>query len=494
MSESKSHSKVIVIGAGGAGMSAAIAAKEAGADVLILEAEDSVGGSTIKSAGVLVAAGTSVQNALGVKDNADLMYQHYMDLNQWKVLPGPVWAFCRRSAAMFEWLVEMGLEVPAEHSTNTHSPGLTRGGVENVNRCHVPAGGGKGLVEVLDARRRELGIDVRTNSRVTDLLWDDERVSGVAVGDEKLAADAVIVASGGYGRNLDLLREYFPDAMDAGQSFFSVAADGSRGDHLRFAQRHRLKIFGHNWGLLLMTARIQRFHHWESGFPPPSRLYVNGEGVRCMDEDAPYAVNQGLWKEAGKCVWAIFDEQARRSLPGDVADWAPDRVLEEVSKGTVYCADSIEELAAKIGVVSENLEFAVSRWNQVMTSGEDPDFMRHLSLQEKGASPILEPIAEGPFYAVQIVPGELVCTHTGLQVTRNAEVQRVDGTVVQGLYAAGEAAGGILGERYVGAGNSVTNGLVLGRTAGQYAAGISEDAHHLEISLSGTERVSTPVQ
>lgn len=470
MCELKPPPKVIVIGAGGAGLSAAISAKENGADVTILEAENTVGGSTVKSAGVLVAAGTSVQKALGINDSAELMYQHYMDLNQWKVLPGPVWEFCRRSGEIFEWLVKMGLQVPAEHSTNTHSPGLTRGGVENVNRCHVPVGGGRGLVEVLDGRRQALGIGVRTNCRVTDLLWDENRVSGVAIGDEKLVADAVIVASGGYGRNMDLLREYFPDALDAGESFFSVAAEGSRGDHLRFAQRHRLKVFGHNWGLLLMTARIQRFHHWESGFPPPSRVYVGQDGLRCMDEDAPYAVNQGLWKQAGKCVWAIFDECARRELPRDAADWAPDRILEEVAKGTVYSADTIEELANKIGVVPENLRVTISRWNQVMSSDEDPDFMRHLSLQAKGTPTALDPIAEGPYYAVQIVPGELVCTHTGLQVTRHAQVQSMNGSVIEGLYAAGEAAGGILGERYVGAGNSVTNGLVLGNTAGLQAA------------------------
>lgn len=470
MSNAAHTPKVIVIGSGGAGLSAAITAAEHGADVTILESQDKIGGSTIKSAGVLVAADTSIQRALGVNDSAALMYQHYMDLNQWKVLPGPVWTFCRRSAEMVEWLLEMGLEIPAEHSTNAHSPGLTKGGVENVNRCHVPVGGGSGLVDTLDARREELGIPVRTRSRVTDLLFAEGRVSGVKIGDEEISADAVIVSSGGFGQNLDLLREYFPDALDAGQSFFAVAAEGSQGDHLRFAEKHKLKTFGKNWGLLLMTARFQRFHHWESGFPPASRLYVDKQGVRCMDEDAPYAVNQGIWKDRGKVVWAVFDEKARQGLPTNVADWAPDRILEEIENGVVSSGATIAELASKIGVPTESLEHSVQRWNDVMTAGEDPDFMRHMTLREKGAESQLDPIAQGPFYAVQIVPGELVCTHTGLQVDKDAAVIDQKGTVVRGLYAAGEAAGGILGERYVGAGNSVTNGLVLGRTAGIQAA------------------------
>ena len=462
--------KVIVIGGGGAGMSAAVTAKEAGADVTILESEAKLGGSTAKSAGVLVSAGTQIQKDLGVEDNAAKMYQHYMDLNQWKVLPGPVWEFCQRSAEVVEWLLEIGLEIPTQHSTNTHTPGLTRGGVENANRCHVPVGGGLGLVETLERRVRDLEITVYTNSRVTDLVIENDVATGVVANGQEFSADAVIIASGGFAQSKDLIREFFPDALDAGESFFAVAADGSRGDHLRLAKKHGLKIFGYNWGLLLLTARIQRSHHWESGFPPASRLYVDAAGVRCMDEDAPYAVNQGIWKERGKCVWAIFDDTARAKLPHDAQDWSPDRVLEEVENGQVVQAESIEVLAAKIGVPARNLSRTVERWNSMMPSGYDDDFMRHVTLKEKGAYPILDPISQGPFYAVQIVPGELVCTHTGIQVNKHAQVCKEDGTEVHGLYAAGEAAGGILGERYVGAGNSVTNGLVLGRIAGAHAA------------------------
>ena len=474
MSESEAKYDMIVIGSGGAGLSAAVSATETGARVIILEAESAVGGSTKKSAGVLVAAGTSIQRALNVQDNADLMYQHYMDLNQWKVLPGPVRQFCERSSEMVEWLLSIGLEIPAQHSTNAHTPGLTRGGVENVNRCHVPVGQGPGLVAALDNRRKELGIPLRPNTRVTDLIIDEHRIQGVKVGEEELRAPAVVVASGGFARNSDLLRKYFPDAHDAGTSFFAVAADGSRGDHLRFAEEHDLKIFGHNWGLLLMTARFQRFHHWESGFPPASRLYVDADGVRCMDEDAPYAVNQGIWKDRGKCVWAVFDERARQGLlTQGVSDWTPDRIVEEVEKGVVQCGKSISELARKIGVPEKNLTASLNRWNELLPDGNDLDFRRHDTLIEKGMDPHLDPIDEGPFYAVQIVPGELVCTHTGLQINHNAEVLRSNGSPLPGLYAAGEAAGGVLGERYVGAGNSVTNGLVLGRLAGINAATVA---------------------
>lgn len=471
MSNAIDEVDVIVIGAGGAGLAAAVSAAENGARVLVLESEEGIGGSTAKSAGVLVAAGTSIQESLGVQDSAELMYQHYMDLNQWKVLPGPVWKFCERSAEMVEWLLNLGLRVPAEYSYNTHSPGLTRGGVENVIRGHVPGGQGLGLIQTLDNRRRELNIPLRTSARVSDLLLTEDGIRGVCVGEEELHSKAVIVASGGYARNADLLRKYFPDAHDSGSAFFAAAADGSRGDHLRFAERYGLKVFGHNWGLLLMIARFQRYHHWESGFPPPSRLYVDSTGVRCMDEDAPYAVNQGIWKDRGRCIWAIFDERARTRLPSEGAlDWAPGRILEEVTKGVVQSASTIKELAHKIGVPERNLQANVDNWNRYLPNGLDPDFRRHDTLAGKGAVSRLDPIAQGPYYAVQIVPGELICTHTGLQIDHEAGVVDDSGMKVPGLYAAGEAAGGVLGERYAGAGNSVTNGIVFGRLAGSMAA------------------------
>src|SRR5699024_1709183 len=141
-----------------------------------------------------------------------------------------------------------------------------------------------------------------------------------------------------------------------------------------------------------------------------------------------------------------FDERARTGLPRDVEDWQPDRILEEVSEGVVYQASTISELAKKIGVPEINLKFAVNRWNSLLPQGFDEDFRRDETLRMKGVEPKLPPIEQPPFYAVQIVPGELVCTHTGLQINSEAEVLLNSGKQVEGLYAAGESAGGVLGE------------------------------------------------
>ncbi|WP_020501360.1 FAD-dependent oxidoreductase [Sciscionella marina] len=461
---------LVVIGAGGAGLAAAVSGAQEGLRVLVLESEDEVGGSTQLSAGMLTASATSVQAGLGVADSPSAMYQHYMDLNQWRVLPGPVKAFCAESGPVLEWLLELGVEIPARQSGNAHMPGLTRAGVEDVWRGHVPKDQGYGLVQTLDRARRRLGADLALGSRADDLVVENGAVRGVVVGGERVSAGTVVVACGGLAQDPVLRERFFPDTRIAGENLFVVAAPGSRGDHIGFAERNGLALFGQGWGLLLVTAEFQRMHHWQSGFPPVSRIHVDRAGIRCMDEDAPYAVSPGILADNGGFVWAVFDESARTGLPNGYADWTPDRVLEEAEKGVVRRADTLTGLAECIEVPAANLTASVHRFNTLLPAGHDEDFLRHETLAAKRVDPHLEPIHSGPFYAVRMLPAELVCTHAGLRIDGAARVQDTAGRTVPGLYAAGEAAGGVLGQRYVGGGNSVAHAVVFGYIAGKQAA------------------------
>ena len=459
---------VVVIGAGGAGLSAAIAAADAGGRVVVFESEDEIGGSTMMSAGMFTAAGTSVQAALGITDSPAAHFQHYMDLNQWRLRPGLIRAFCERSRETFEWLLSLGLEVPAQRSTNAHMPGLARAGVEDVWRGHVPAGEGQGLTEVLDRARRDRGVEVVLRTRVERLLVEDGRVQGVVADGVSVRAPATVVASGGLTQNPALVERYYPDAMSAGEDLFVVSAPGHRGDHIAFGEQVGSALAGQGWGMLLVTAYFQRMHHWQSGFPPSARILVDASGRRFMDEDASYAVAAGIVADHGGTAWMVFDEAGRRALSSGYPHWSPDNVTLEADVGRTHRADTVAELAGRFGADAGVLEATVDRWNRHLPHGVDPDFLRHESLAAKGA-PVPAAIAEGPFYAVRCRAAELAVSHAGLLIDQDARVLDGSERVVPGLFAAGESCGGILGNRYVGGGTAIANAVVNGRSAGTAA-------------------------
>lgn len=461
---------VVVIGGGGAGLAAAVSAAEQGASVLLFESQTELGGSTQLSAGLFTAAGTSVQRGLGIEDTAEKFFQHYMDLNHWMLKPGLVRAFCENAGPTLEWLIGLGVEIPARESANAHMPGLAQAGVEDVWRGHVPKDQGYGLVQVLDRARRDQGVEVVLNTRVQSLLVEDGRVAGVVADDIEVRASSVVIASGGFAQNKDLVDRLYPFANRGGDSLFVVAAEGSQGDHLAFGEQVDAAVTGEGWGLMLPTVYFQRFHHWQSGFPPKSRIYVNGDGRRFMDEDASYAVSTGIIDAQHGGAWVVFDERARLNLPAGYTDWAPERILDETEAGRTLRADTLTELAAAMGVPADALEAAVARWNDQLPNGVDDDFLRHRTLANKGSTADPDPIDQGPFYAARLLPAELVCTHAGVEIDGNASVLDRTGRPVQGLFAAGEAGAGILGLRYVGGGNAVANALTMGRIAGMNAA------------------------
>lgn len=470
MTDAHDEWDVVVVGGGGAGLAAAASASEEGARVLLFESERELGGSTRLSAGLFTAGGTAVQRALGVEDTVERFFQHYMDLNHWQLKPGLVRAFCTHAGPALEWLVSLGLDVPAAVSANAHTPGLCQAGVEDVWRGHVPRDQGYGLVEVLERACRGHKVETVLNTRVETLLYEDGRVCGVVADGIEVRAPAVAVTTGGFAQDPALVERYYPQAHRAGESLFVVAAPGSRGDHLRFASQVDGAVTGEGWGLMLPTAYFQRYHHWQSGFPPASRVHVNAAGRRFMDEDASYAVSSGIIEAQPGPVWAVFDERARRGLPVGYADWTPEGVAAEAAAGRTPRAESLDALAASMHVPAEALRATVARWNAELPHGRDSEFLRHRTLANKGGPTEPDPIGEPPYYAVRLLPAELVCTHAGLEIDGDAAALDRGGAPVPGLFAAGEAGAGVLGERYIGGGNSVANAVTMGRLAGRNAA------------------------
>jgi len=482
----KNDFDLIVIGAGGAGLSAAVTAADAGCSVLVVESEEKVGGSTALSQGVFTAAGTSVQRALGFEDSADAFYEHYMTLNHCKLPASVVRAFCDNAAPTLEWLISLGVEYPLQltHKPKgavwpcaADAPGLYSSGLEHPPRGHMPVGNGYAYIAVLDERRGALGAELALKSRVTRLVNEDGRVVGIESGGDMIRAGAVAVTCGGFGHDHALLRRWFPivfDGVPESGAPTTISAPGSRGDAIRMAEQVGAWITGVNCGLVNTRPRITRTPEMPRavGTQPTSIIYVNREGHRFVDETAPYAVMPAILAAQGNVAWGIFDEQTR--LASDVSQthsgttqgsgsWSPEFVLDRVRAGDFKRADTIAELCRICGIKdAAAVDHAIAAYNADLPGGRDRRFLRDLDG--------LRPIASAPFYAFEYRATDVNLTGAGMTIDAQGHVLDPNGDVIPGLFAAGEAGAGVLGERYVGGGNSVANALTMGRIVGRTVA------------------------
>jgi flavocytochrome c len=457
---------VVVVGSGAAGLTAALEARAAGADrVLVAEAEGVVGGSSRLSGGLMMGAGTRYQRALGIEDSPAALFRDYLQLNRWNVDAGPVRAMTDGAGAAIEWLGDMGVEF---------YPDLVYGGDEPVPRVHVPIGRGQGIVDVLHRACREAGVDIALGRRVDRLLLDNGAVRGVAVGADAITAGAVVVATGGFGNAPDLLERHYPSAAGTSWAWY-IGADGSRGDALSLAEQVDAQLLGRDRGLRLLHAG---FDHIYEAYLPGWVLLVDADGHRFADETAPYGIMDHLVRMHGNRVFAIFDRRTlddatsagvaryKQTIPGSTKKQSPhfnaDVVDQMVRKGKVATAGTIAELATAIGVPASHLGGTVERYNRGVRGGIDTD-------HEKAAK-FLEPVETGPFYAVELRPATVCFTAFGLRIDARARVLGNDGAPIPGLLAAGECTGGVVGEQYVGSGNSYANCVTIGRIAGTTAA------------------------
>jgi flavocytochrome c len=455
---------VIVIGSGAAGMCAALEAEAAGMTVLLAEAEGILGGSSRLSGGIMFGAGTPTQKAKGIEDSVDEAYHDYMSLNQWRVESAAVHRLITEAGPSIQWLKDLGVEFSDE---------LVPSGDELKPRCHIPTGAGDGVIGTLVAgAKRRPGIDIALGRRVDRLLIEDGRVVGAAVGDDVITAQAVIVTTGGFGNNPELLAQHYPDATTAGDWGWYIGAPGARGDALSFADQVGAQVLGENRGLMVLRPNFTR--NLEVYFPGWI-VMVNGHGQRFFDETAPYSVTEPLVRAQPGPIWAIFDDHAKRmsnpknvsagkklELPDVVSDWVEDIIDAKLEEGIVLRADTVEELAELIGVPRDNLVGTLQEYNKGIDVGEDRFYRKDPALAG--------PVRTAPFYATELRLCQLCLTSTGMRIDPDARVIGQDSRVIPGLYAAGECTGGILGDIYVGSGNSYTNCVVFGRIAGRSAA------------------------
>jgi fumarate reductase flavoprotein subunit len=454
---------VIVLGGGGAGLAATIEASNRGAAVLLLEASDELGGSTRMSAGVCYATETSVQREAGVSDSVGAMFAYYMALNQWFVEPSLAMRLCRESGPTLEWLIRLGVDFPVT--------GLYRSGVDDIPRGHQCVGGGAALVMAMADRARELGAEIRLGTRVLELAAEDGAVRGVLLDGSVLPAASVVVATGGFGANPELLRRYFPAALAHGPRWTNYfGSPTSQGDGITMTRALGAAVAGQGFGMLNWTAG---FSDQPADFCPSWIVFVNLDGQRFMAENAPYAVAGDLIQaQPGSRCFAIMDEAARSSSVNANArrdqlgvgeyTWDAESIMRQYEEGRILRADSLSALAALAAIEPAAFQNTVAEYNEDIRAGRDRRYLKAGELRE---------VTSGPFWAIEIRASTFGNTFAGLKIDEHGRVYSEAGAVIPGLFAAGEAAGGVMGPRYVGGGNSISNAIVFGRLAGGAAAG-----------------------
>lgn len=456
---------VIVVGGGGAGLAAALMAHQEGARCMIIEADGRLGGATAQSGGVFYACGTSVQRAAGIHDDGpDALYDYLMTLNRWKLRPDLIRHYADHCAAALEWLIELGSEFPPEW--------LVKSGVDSVARGHSSQGAGSGIADALINAAGARGIDTALATRVEEILFEDGRVAGVRAMGVDLRAPVVIITTGGFGNNPEMLQRLYPSSWHEGWTW-AVHKDVPfvLGDGISLAEKLGAGVVGHDTGLVLPTSGFSRSLE---AFLPPWIITVNQEGRRFMSELSPYSVCGYLLNEqTGRRAWAIFDEKALVEASGNtkyldpynagisIPTWEEATLREQLDKGRVKRADSLLALAAGLGIDGLALEQTVARYNADCDAGGDFQFFKQ--------APAYFPIRQGPFYAVEIRSAIIGLTAAGLDIDDRARVLDEHQRLIPGLYAAGEVLGCFHGERYGGGGLSIGNAVVFGRLAGREA-------------------------
>ncbi len=456
---------VLVIGAGAAGLTAALTAHEQGARVVVAEAERIVGGAARLSGGLVMAAGTEVQRAAGLEDDASSLYREYMLINQYEPHPALAWRLAMEAGAAVEWLMTLGVRFPE----------VVQGGGERVPRSHRAGGGGapggQHIIDVLAGRCRELGIEIAVGNRVDRLRCKGATVVGARAGGEDVHAAAVVIASGGFGSNSALIERYLPTyARNAAGWSFYMGSDSSRGDAFAFAEQVGAHIVGHDRYVALLGPHVEARDF--DAYPPAWSVVVGPDGRRLMDETLAYGVTFGLVNAAGGRAFVIFDEamlvQAgspelptfKSSVPPNV--WSPDGIARLLASGAIVRESTIERLAGELELPAATLAGTISRYNESAALGEDRDFRKERRF--------LRALDTAPYYGAEIRPTVLGITACGLEIDVDARVLDEVGRPIPGLFAAGECTGGVIGPRYVGSGNGLASCLTFGRTAGGTAA------------------------
>ena len=485
---------VAIVGAGGAGMTAAITAAAEGKSVVILESQPMVGGNSVRATGGMNAGKTVYQDenefgeSAGVEKTLKTAAEKYADnetitalaktvSEQWaayqadpkgyfdsvelmeldtmiggKGLNNPelVETLCSNSADAIDWLDEHGITL---HSVSSF-------GGASVKRIHRPVDGdgktvsvGSYMIPLLQENCDKAGVQTLLNTTATEILTD---ANGAAVGVKATGASgetvtvnakAVVLATGGFGANLDMVVKYKPEL----KGFMTTNAAGAQGQGIEMATAIGAETVDMDQIQIHPTVEANTAALISEGLRGDGAVLINAEGKRFIDEVGTRdVVSAAEIAQTGSYSWLVVDQA--------MAD-ASSVIQGYIKKGYTVTGETYEELAKAMGVDEAAFAETMNTWNGYVEAKNDPDF---------GRTSFANPLNTAPYYAIKVTAG-VHHTMGGLKINTNTEVLKTDGSVIPGLFAAGEVTGGVHGANRLG-GNAVADFVVFGRIAGAAAS------------------------
>ena len=485
---------VVVVGAGGAGMTAAITAAAEGKSVVILESQSMVGGNSVRATGGMNAGKTVYQDenefgeSAGVEKTLKTAAEKYADnetitalaktvSEQWAAYqanptgyfdsvelmeldtmiggkgindPELVETLCANSADAIDWLDEHGITL---HDVSSF-------GGASVKRIHRPVNAegktvsvGSYMIPLLEENCKKAGVQILLNTTANEILTD---ANGAAAGIKATGstgetvtvnAKAVVLTTGGFGANLDMVVKYKPEL----KGFMTTNAPGIQGQGIEMAQAIGAATVDMDQIQIHPTVEANTAALITEGLRGDGAVLINAEGKRFIDEVGTRdVVSAAEIAQTGSYSWLVVD-QAMVDASSVIQGY--------IKKGYTVTGATYEELGKAMGVDAAAFAETMEKWNGYVEAKNDPDF---------GRTSFANPLNTAPYYAVKVTAG-VHHTMGGLKINANTEVLNEKGEVIPGLFAAGEVTGGVHGANRLG-GNAVADFTVFGRIAGAAAS------------------------